>query len=248
MTSPLEPPPHRPRVSTPVRLLSIPVVILLVLGGGWVTGAVLTNDFILSMVLTAAWMGALGIACVILVVKRRELWPALATFAVVATATGAYLGAETILDDKVNEDVVTADAVAAEPAPAADAAPATEPEPQPKPKPKGNVLLHRGDFASLAHNTKGVAQVIELPDGKRILTLTEFKTDAGPDLRLYLSSGNVDQGSAGDKFKDLGALKGNIGNQQYEIPKGTDLAEYTRVLVWCRAFSVGFGTADLSSD
>ncbi len=42
---------------------------------------------------------------------------------------------------------------------------------------KGNepVVLAKGDFRSLAHETKGAATVHQLADGKRILRLSNFK-------------------------------------------------------------------------
>jgi electron transfer DM13 len=46
---------------------------------------------------------------------------------------------------------------------------------------------------------------------------------------------------------NLGRLKANIGNQNYQIPEGTDITKYDTVLIWCRAFSVLFGSADLKS-
>ena len=49
----------------------------------------------------------------------------------------------------------------------------------------------------------------------------------------------------GSDFVDLGALKGNSGNQRYEIPAGTDTSKYKQALIWCRAFSVGFTAAEL---
>ena len=48
------------------------------------------------------------------------------------------------------------------------------------------------------------------------------------------------------EFVDLGPLKGNKGNQQYEIPDDVDVADFTTVSIWCRAFSVGFAKADLT--
>jgi len=46
---------------------------------------------------------------------------------------------------------------------------------------------------------------------------------------------------------NLGRLKGNIGNQNYEIPPGTNLSKYDTVLIWCKAFSTLFGSAKLSN-
>ena len=43
-----------------------------------------------------------------------------------------------------------------------------------------------------------------------------------------------------------GALKGNVGDQNYDLPAGVDLTVYRSVTIWCRRFSVNFGTAPLS--
>ena len=49
-----------------------------------------------------------------------------------------------------------------------------------------------------------------------------------------------------DDVIDLGALKGNRGDQQYRIPDGVRLAGHT-VVIWCRAFSAPFGKATLTT-
>jgi len=49
------------------------------------------------------------------------------------------------------------------------------------------------------------------------------------------------------EFVNLGKLKANIGNQNYEIPQDVDLKKYNKVLIWCKAFSVLFGSAELSA-
>lgn len=241
MPSPLTPTSRRPAPAF-VRLLSASVVALVLLGGGWVASALITNDFTVSMVLTAAWAGLVGLASLALFLRRREMWPALAAFAVTAAAAGIYLGAETLIDDKVDEDVVTAQAPSGEQS-GADRGRA-ERSGQ-RPAGSVNVLLSRGRFESLEHETTGVAQVIEVPGRRRILTLTRFETDNGPDLRVYLATADANRDSAGDAFLDLGGLKGNVGDQQYEIPSGADLERLTKVVVWCRVFSVGFGAAPL---
>ena len=221
-------------------LLAVPAVVILLLGGGWVTGALISNDFWLSMVLTAAWVGIVGLACVLLFRRRREMWPALAAFAVTAAAAGIYLGSRTLIDDKVDEDVVTART----PAPDTGAAPQAKRRARKPPAP-ANVLVAKGRFRSLEHETVGVAQAIQVRGGRRVLTLTRFQTSNGPDLRVYLSAAGVSQGSAGEAHRDLGELKGNIGDQQYEIPRGLNLDRFSTVLIWCRAFSAGFGAAPL---
>ena len=233
-----------PRRPAPVlvRLLSVPMVILVLLGGGWVAAGLISNDFTVSMLLTAAWVGLVGLACLALFLRRREMWPALAGYVITAALAGVYLGAATLIDDRVDEDVVTAQARAGAEREAEDAA---DREAEGRPARPANVLLSRGRFESLEHETTGVAQVIEVSGGKRVLTLTGFETDNGPDLRVYLSTADASQDSAGDEFVDLGGLKGNVGDQQYEIPRGTDLERLTKAVIWCRAFSVGFGAAAL---
>ena len=92
------------------------------------------------------------------------------------------------------------------------------------------------------HNVEGVAKVLVLADGKSFLRLENLKATNGPDLYVYLSTDK----DASD-IVNLGRLKGNIGNQNYEIPEGTDTSKYNTVLIWCKAFSTLFGSAKLSS-
>ncbi len=92
------------------------------------------------------------------------------------------------------------------------------------------------------HKAEGIAKVINLADGRTFLRLENLKTTNGPDLYVYLSVGK----DLSD-IVNLGRLKGNIGNQNYEIPAGTDLSKYDTVLIWCKAFSTLFGSAKLSS-
>jgi hypothetical protein len=92
------------------------------------------------------------------------------------------------------------------------------------------------------HKAEGIAKVITLADGKTFLRLENLKATNGPDLYVYLSTGK----DVSD-IVNLGRLKGNIGNQNYEIPTGTDLSKHNTVLIWCKAFSTLFGSAILSS-
>ena len=91
------------------------------------------------------------------------------------------------------------------------------------------------------HNVEGAAKVIPVESGAQILRLENFKATNGPDLYVYLSNDK----SASD-FINVGRLKGNVGNQNYEIPIGSDLSKYNTVLIWCRAFSFLFGSAQIS--
>jgi len=90
------------------------------------------------------------------------------------------------------------------------------------------------------HNAEGLVKVIPLGDRTTILRLENFKSTNGPNVHLYLATDK-----AASNFIDLGRLKANNGNQNYYIPNGTDLAKYNMVLVWCKDFSVLFGSAKL---
>jgi hypothetical protein len=114
--------------------------------------------------------------------------------------------------------------------------------------PAAPVEIASGTFHGVAHDGKGKASVYRLPNGQRVLRLTEFETSNGPDLRLFLVAApdardNDTVKNAG--FVELGKLKGNVGDQNYDIPADADLAKYQAVTVWCNRFSVNFTTAPL---
>ena len=111
--------------------------------------------------------------------------------------------------------------------------------------------LASGQFHSGAHETKGMAAVFQVADGKKTLRLTDFATSNGPALHVYLVA--ADDAKDNDTVKkagflDLGPLKGNIGDQNYDLPADTDLTKYRAVTIWCQRFSVNFGTAPLMDD
>jgi Electron transfer DM13 len=214
-------------------LLAAPAVAAAVLAGVWVTGGVISDDFRTSMALTAAWFALSGAACALVAWRVRGLRVAvLGAYLVTAAVVSVYLGVTTLRDRVVDERVVTAAPAAADPGPAGDGsavAPAVEEA--------------RAPFRSLEHATTGTAAVVRLADGRRFLTLIGFETSPGPDLRVRLAPGDTSDGGA-DGALDLGALKGNRGDQQYELPRDVDVAG-TTVIIWCRAFSAPFGSAQL---
>jgi hypothetical protein len=104
-------------------------------------------------------------------------------------------------------------------------------------------IIYTGEFVGVndgIHNAEGQVKVLTLNDGTNFLRLEDFKATNGPDLYVYLSTDK----NASD-FVNLGRLKGNVGNQNYEIPEGTTLSKYDSALIWCQAFSVLFGSAEL---
>jgi len=105
-----------------------------------------------------------------------------------------------------------------------------------------------GQFHKGAHETTGTATIYQLEDGKRILRLTNFKTSNGPDVHVYLVAANDATDNDTVKkagFLDLGSIKGNEGDQNYDLPANADLSKDRAVTIWCARFNVNFGTAPL---
>ena len=108
--------------------------------------------------------------------------------------------------------------------------------------------LFTGKFHGKVHKTEGRATVYQEAEGKAVLRLKDFKTSNGPDVHVVLVAANA--GDAKSLRSDterieLGKLKGNEGDQNYEIPAGTDLAKYGAVLIYCERFNAVFGVAPL---
>ncbi|HZQ69168.1 MAG TPA: DM13 domain-containing protein [Terriglobales bacterium] len=109
--------------------------------------------------------------------------------------------------------------------------------------------LASGTFHSVAHSSAGNASIYQLADGRRILRFTNFQTSNGPDVRVYLVGANdaTDNATVTQSgFREIAPLKGNIGDQNYELSSDVDLTKYHAVTIWCKRFSVNFATAPLS--
>ena len=124
--------------------------------------------------------------------------------------------------------------------------------PSPAPAPEGDGAppeVAIGDFISLDHVTSGKARVLDVGEERRVLRLEEFETENGPDLFVYLTTASAegDDVAYDEDFVNLGRLKGNLGDQNYEIAEGVDLARYATVVIWCDRFNSPFGAADLEA-
>ena len=123
-----------------------------------------------------------------------------------------------------------------------------EPEAPPEP-----VVLLEGSLISHEYETSGLVQVLQLPDGSRVLRLEGLETSDGPDLEVWLSDAEVVPGFAGwhlfddGEYFSLGKLKGNLGDQNYEIPAELDLERFSSMSIWCVRFAVSFGAAELET-
>lgn len=102
-------------------------------------------------------------------------------------------------------------------------------------------LLLSGDFqGSSAHpSTTGKARIFQDANNNRTLILEDLKVDNGPDLRIYLA-----EDAAVTNFVEISNSVKN-GTTSYSIPASVNLEKQYVVSVWCKAFSVSFGTSSL---
>jgi hypothetical protein len=175
---------------------------------------------------------------------RRRRWP----WVVVAVAGGVVVFVLTwfqpqklFIDERVDDPVP----VVADPSPpTADTTSAASTLP---PAPAVPVEVAGGTFVSIDHGTDGTVRILELADGSRVVRLEGLDTSNGPDLYLYLSTNPAagEESAFDDDYLNLGRLQGNLGDQNYDLPAGTDLTRYASVVIWCDRFDSAFGAADL---
>lgn len=188
--------------------------------------------------------------------RRRRVWWWVGGGVLVALAVVAALVFQPwllFIDVRVDDEIPAAASRtpdAAEPvAPARDEPTAAPTEP---PTPAGPVDLASGMLISHEHETSGTVRVIQLPDGSRQLAIEDLETTNGPDVHVWLSAGPVVEGfdgwftAGGHPYVDLGMIKGNQGDQLYDIPADVDLAAYPTVDLWCVQFAVSFGAAAMT--
>jgi len=110
--------------------------------------------------------------------------------------------------------------------------------------------LYTGKLESREHRTMGRTTIYNSSEGKRYLRLTDFATSNGPDVHVVLvkaeepaMSKTVVPGNL--EFVELGSLKGNQGDQNYDLPTGADLEKYQAVAIYCERFHAIFGVTKL---
>ena len=201
--------------SLALRAIAAPAVAATLLIGVWVTGGLITDDFTGSVVLTGLWFAAAGAACLAVALRSRSYRVPVLGAFVVTAGALTVWLGVSTLRDRVVDERV-----------------ATGP------------VVAAGAFVAGQHDTSGRAAVVRRPGGELVLTLTGFETSAGPDLRVRLVPGDTGDGGTAASI-DLGALKGNRGDQQYALPAGARVDGHS-VVIWCRAFSASFGHAPLT--
>lgn len=109
---------------------------------------------------------------------------------------------------------------------------------------------YTGRLEGKLHSTSGRATIYRMGDGKEFLRLTDFTTSNGPDVHVLLARGD-DPALSQEVVKgeldsvELGALKGNHGDQNYDLPPTADVHKYQAVVIYCERFHAIFGLAQL---
>ena len=203
-------------------LVGVPLTVSFLLAELWFFAGFLAPGYYASFLFAAGWF---VLAMVLLRPVRNRVRvldrPIRYTYLGTAVVLVFVVALTTFRDDRVDEQVVVAGA--------------------------GNDVVASGQFVGEAHDPSGAAAVVRVAGGETMLTFTDLATDNGPDLRVYLVAGAVERDSDVQDFRDLGALKGNKGTQQYAVPPEVDLDRYATVVIWCRAFSIAFASAVLAS-
>lgn len=104
--------------------------------------------------------------------------------------------------------------------------------------------------ADQLHRGSGNVTLVRTAGGIGILRFTDFRVTNGPDLKVWLVKAEDIKTSSdvtGSEWLSLGPLKGNVGDQNYVLPEGTELSDYRSVVVWCEQFGVLFSAASLNS-
>jgi hypothetical protein len=113
----------------------------------------------------------------------------------------------------------------------------------------GPLAIARGSFRDVdsVHRGSGTATLYDTPGGGRLLRFEDFRVTNGPALVVVLAEAK-DPTTAADVlagYVELGALKGNVGSQNYPVPPDLDVSRYHSAVIWCELFDVLFSPATL---
>ncbi len=217
------------------------LMLVLIAGGSLVLQRDVAETITAALILSVVWAGLVAAGFLAYARPRGMLRPVMGALVVGALAAGVSFWYFSVRDEEVDEDVAMA-TQAAEPAQAEEGlAAGSSPAPAEK-RPAANVRLASGSFKGVdGHSGRGTATVVQEAGGKRVLTFTDFDVSPGAEVEVWLTP---DADETGDKLV-LGDLKGNVGNQQYEIPADADLNRYGTVVLYCTPFTVRIAVADL---
>ncbi len=91
------------------------------------------------------------------------------------------------------------------------------------------------------HKAAGDYEIVEAKGKRQIKFTDDFSVDQAPGLHVVLSAGDRPDRHA----LDLGKLKKRQGGQSYDLPKGTDLSKYRKLLIWSKKLNRPVASAEL---
>ena len=112
--------------------------------------------------------------------------------------------------------------------------------------------LYTGRLEGSLHHTSGRATIYRSHEGKEYVRLSDFSTSNGPDVHVLLAASNdplLKEDIVKGTFEtvELGPLKGNQGDQSYELPVSVDLKKYDAIVIYCERFHAVFGVARMEA-
>ncbi|GIK62342.1 MAG: hypothetical protein BroJett018_01360 [Chloroflexota bacterium] len=185
--------------------------------------------------------------------KRRIILMVSIILAIPVSALAWWLGSPLFLKDEVNEElpenliIITSATADSEAVLTSDASENDTPETETTTEQVTAVEVKRGSFrdGDSFHQGSGDAIIYQLSTGEHLLRFENFEVTNGPDLHVYLVP-RANQDSVNiNGYIDLGALKGNIGSQNYTIPAEVKIPTEASVIIWCEPFAVLFSVASL---
>jgi hypothetical protein len=105
--------------------------------------------------------------------------------------------------------------------------------------PSNLTVISQGSFIGAAHTVTGVVKLSKDASGKKYLVFDNFNTQSGPDLRIWMA-----EDLSGKVYSEITSTVKN-GTYSLQIPSDVDTSKKTFVLVWCKQFTVLFGSAAL---
>jgi Electron transfer DM13 len=110
--------------------------------------------------------------------------------------------------------------------------------------------LYAGKLESREHLTSGRATIYKESSRRQYLRLTDFATSNGPDVHVVLVKAEEPAMSkiivpGNLEYVELGSLKGNQGDQNYDLPAGADVEKYQAVAIYCERFHAIFAVGRL---
>lgn len=96
-----------------------------------------------------------------------------------------------------------------------------------------------GTFTGL--NGKQVAGKVKVADGQ--IVLSDFSSDEGPDLHIYLANGTDESAVAAGKV--IASVAFDKASQTFPL-SGVDASKYSTVVIHCDKAKASFGAATLS--